>query len=267
MASMEPSAAATRFRQLHGPEDRPLLLCNIWDAGSARIVEAAGYPALATGSAGVAFSLGYADGQKIPFQEMMDAVARIVRAVDVPVSADIEAGYGDVAATARGLIDAGAAGMNLEDLEDGKLVPLDQQVERVRQARDSGLVVNARTDIYLAGIGDAGSRFDRTVERLRAFAAAGADSVFVPGVRDEATIAALVRSVDVPLNVLATTGSPTVTRLRELGVGRISVGSGPMRATMALTRRIALELRNTGDWESFTKDTLSYADANALFQR
>ncbi len=264
---MEPSASATRFRELHEPEGRPLLLCNIWDAGSARIVEAAGYPALATGSAGVAFSLGYADGQTIPFQEMMAAVARIVRAVEVPVSADVEAGYGDVEATARELINAGAAGMNLEDLEDGKLVPLDQQVDRIRRARDSGLVVNARTDIYLAGIGDAGSRFDRTVERLRAFAAAGADCVFVPGVRDEATIAALVRSVDVAVNILATAGSPTAGRLRELGVARISVGSGPMRATMALTRRIALEMRNSGEWDSFTNDTIPYADANAIFQR
>jgi 2-methylisocitrate lyase-like PEP mutase family enzyme len=171
------------------------------------------------------------------------------------------------------LIAAGAVGMNLEDMEGSILVPLHHQLERIRTvlavATYTGvpIVLNARTDIYLAQVGDSESRFERTVERIVAFAEAGADSVFVPGVKDEETIARLARSVDAPLNILATVGSPSIPRLRELGVARISVGSGPMRAGMALMRRIALEMRDSGTYDAFTRDTIDYADANRLFER
>jgi 2-methylisocitrate lyase-like PEP mutase family enzyme len=258
----------TRLRELHEKSNWPLILPNVWDAASARIVEAAGFPCVATSSAGVAYSLGYSDGQHIGRDEMLDAIARIVRAIRVPVTADIEAGYGDAPGTAQALLEIGASGMNLEDYTED-LISLEEQVEIIQAVRAAApdIVINARTDIYLAQVGEESTRFERTVERQRAFIQAGADCVFVPGVRDEQAIAGLASEVDAPLNILATAGSPSVARLAALGVGRISFGSGPMRATMALMRRIALEAKDTGTYESFTTDTIPYAEVNRLFER
>jgi 2-methylisocitrate lyase-like PEP mutase family enzyme len=265
------AARAIRLRELHHGSE-PLVLPNAWDVASARIFEQAGFPAIATTSAGIAFSLGYPDGQRIPAEEMLGAVARIVSAASVPVTADLESGYGDAAATAKAAIAAGAAGLNLEDSENGTLVELRRQTDRIRAVRETGersgvhLVLNARTDVFLFAAGDPETRVDRAVERLRAYAEAGADSVFAPGVSDEDSIARLARAVDCPLNILAVAGAPPVKRLKELGVRRISIGSGAMRATMGLTRRIAEELLRSGTYSSFTESALSYADANALFQ-
>lgn len=257
------------LRELHAKRNWPLLLPNAWDAASARIFEDAGFPAVATTSAGVAYALGYPDGQRVPAGEMIKAIARIVRAVRVPVTADVEAGYGSAAETARALIEVGAVGMNLEDAEGATLVPLDEQVARNRSVRAAApeIVINARTDIFLAQHSDASSRLERTIERLRAFVEAGADSVFVPGVRDAETIGKLVRAVDVPLNILAGEGTPPVAELKRLGVGRITIRSGGMRATLALTRRIAMELRDLGTYEAFTRETIPYAEVNKLFER
>ena len=196
---MTQSEKAALLRQLHhGPSI--LRLCNVWDAASARIVEQAGFPAVATTSAGVAFSLGYPDLEAIPPAEMLAQVRRIARVVAVPVTADLEAGYEDIERTASGLVEAGAVGLNLEDFQNGKLVDLAAQIEKIRAVRRVGerlgvpIVINARTDIYLAQLGDAETRFERSVERLLAFKDAGADCVFVPGVYDEETIAALGES-------------------------------------------------------------------------
>ena len=273
MADSTKAARAAALREMHRGDARPLVFVNVWDAASARIVEEAGFPAIATGSAGIAYSLGYADGQRVPARKMMDAIARIARAVNVPVSADVEAGYDDVAETTRALIEAGAVGLNLEDMEGDTLVPLPRQLEKIaaviRTGREAGVavVLNARTDIYLAQLGDPAQRFDAAVERLRAYRDAGADSLFVPGVRDEETIGRLVEAVEAPVNILATAGTPPIARLRELGVARVSVGSGPMRAAMALTRRIAAEMRDQGTYAAFTGETISYPEANALFRR
>jgi 2-methylisocitrate lyase-like PEP mutase family enzyme len=260
---------ADRFRALH--QTPPILvLPNAWDAGSARVFEQAGFPALGTTSAGIAFSAGFPDGERIPRDRMLASVARIAAAVDIPVTADMEAGYGrspaDAAATARMAAKADAAGLNLEDLYEGDLLPLDLACDRIRAVREAvpGLVINARTDIYLAGIGDPSTRLQRTIERLQAFGAAGADCVFVPGVTDEKTIGELVRGAGRPLNVLASAGAPPVPRLEALGVARVSVGSGPMRATLGLLQRIAAELR-AGTYSAFLDGALPYADANRLF--
>jgi 2-methylisocitrate lyase-like PEP mutase family enzyme len=268
---MTQAEKAALLRQLHyGP---PILrLCNVWDAASARIVEQAGFPAVATSSAGVAFSLGYPDLEAIPPAEMLAQVRRVTRAVAVPVTADLEAGYEDIERTAAGLVEAGAVGLNLEDFQNGKLVDLAAQIEKIRAVRRVGerlgvpIAINARTDIYLAELGDAGTRFERTVERLLAFQGAGADCVFVPGVRDEETIARLVNALRVPLNILAGAGSPTAERLQELGVARVSLGSGPMRATLGLTRRIAEELRDSGAYNRMLDSPVSYPEANELMR-
>jgi 2-methylisocitrate lyase-like PEP mutase family enzyme len=162
--------------------------------------------------------------------------------------------------------------LNLEDFQNGKLVDLAAQIEKIRAVRRVGerlgtrIVINARTDIFLAQLGDAATRFERSVERLLAYRDAGADCLFVPGVYDQETIAALVRALQFPLNILATGGVPTVERLQQLGVARVSLGSGPMRATMGLMRRIAAELRDSGTYTRMLEAPVTYPDANELMQ-
>jgi 2-methylisocitrate lyase-like PEP mutase family enzyme len=266
---MTQAEKAQRFRELHaGPPI--LVLPNAWDAAGARLFEQAGFPAIATTSAGIANALGYPDGERISRDEMLDMVARIARAVDVPVTADVEAGYGDPIATAKAVAAAGAVGMNLEDCmaEDGaSLIDLDKQCAMIREIRGLGLplVVNARTDVFLAGIGDPETRLQRTIERLSAFQDAGADSLFAPGVRDAATIGALAKAVPGPLNILATPGMPSLAELEKLGVARVSTGSGIARAVLAVTRRIANDLR-AGRVESMFAEQIPYAEVNGLFK-
>ena len=269
---------ARQFLELHsGP--KILVLPNGWDVASARIFEDAGFPAIGTSSAGVAFSLGYPDGQKIPREEMLAVVRRIAEAVDVPVTADVEAGFGstpeEVADTAREVIAAGAVGMNLEDGVEGKpdfLADANRQKEVIRAVLEVGkgagipFVLNARTDIFLYGIGAAETRLARAIERLNAYCAAGAPSLFAPGVTDKETIVQLARGVAGPLNILATVGTPPVAELQQLGVARVSVGSGPMRATLGFLGRMARQLREEGTFSLMTDGALSYADANRLVQ-
>jgi 2-methylisocitrate lyase-like PEP mutase family enzyme len=267
-------AKAHAFRGLHhGP--KILVLPNVWDVASALILEEAGFGAMATTSAGIAFSLGYPDGQKISREEMLARVARIARAVKLPVTADVEAGYGerpeDAADTARGVIEAGAVGMNLEDGLDryGQLVDLSLQLEKIRAVREialkSGvlLVLNARTDVYLEQIGAPETRYGATVLRLLAYRDAGADCVFAPGVRDAETISRLVRDLRCPLNILAGPGSLSTPELEKLGVARASLGSGPMRATLGLVRRMVAELKDTGTYAAL-EGAPSHADVNRM---
>jgi 2-methylisocitrate lyase-like PEP mutase family enzyme len=268
---MNQAEKAALLRQLHyGPSI--LRLCNVWDAASARIVEAAGFPAVATSSAGVAFSLGYPDVEAIPAAEMLAQVRMIARAVAVPVTADLEAGYEDIEVTAAGLVEAGAVGLNLEDFQNGKLVDLAAQIEKIQAIRRVSerlgvpIVINARTEIYLAQLGDAGTRFERSVERLLGYRYAGADCLFVPGLGDEETIARLVQALQFPLNILAGADSPTVDRLQELGVARVSLGSGPMRATMGLMRRMAEEFRDSGTYALMLDGPVPYSEANELMR-
>jgi 2-methylisocitrate lyase-like PEP mutase family enzyme len=261
---------------LHGGR-KILVLPNAWDVASARIVEELGYPAIATTSAGIAASLGYPDGQKISRDEMLGVVARIAAAVRVPVTADMEAGYGlnaeDMADTVRALVAAGAVGINLEDItgsDEDSQVEVGLQAEKIRAIRRTaeslgvGVVLNARTDIYLMPIGPEETRFDRTVERLRAYRRAGADCLFAPGLKDAETIARLVNAVDGPLNILATAGCPTTSELENLGVARVSMGSGVMRAALGLSRRVAKELMETGTYASMLDGAIPFAEMNAM---
>lgn len=251
----------------HGPE--VLVLPNAWDCASACIFEELGFPAIATTSAGVAFSLGFADGQNIPGKEMLAAVARIARCVDVPVTADLEGGYGDIGETAAALLESGAVGLNLEDiLGHGleSLASIEEQVSRIAQVRKTGVVINARTDLYLMQIGDASTRFDRACDRLKAYRDAGADCLFIPGVTSEDLIARFVDVLQSPINILAMAGTPPIARLKELGVARVSVGSGMMRSAMGHTRRTAEELKETGRFDKMIEGSVPYAEANALFR-
>ncbi len=259
---------AAFFRRLHqGPDI--LLLPNAWDVVSARIFEVAGFPAVGTTSAGVAASLGYPDGEHVSRDEMLEVVSRIASAVSIPVTADVESGYGDAVETARAVAEAGAVGMNLEDTcgEAGDtLTDLAIQTGVIRElaALQLPLVINARTDIFLAHIGEAETRLVRTVDRLNAFRDAGADCVFAPGVSDAKTISRLAQDVRAPLNILATQGTPDARELQRLGVARVSVGSGPARAAWGLVRRIAHELRDSGGFTAMLENQIPYDEVNRM---
>ena len=233
-------AKAERLRELHrGPPI--LVLPNAWDAASARAFAAIeGCRALATTSAGVAEAHGYPDGEHIPRDEMLAAVARVASAVELPVTADLEAGYGDPTATAEGAIAAGAVGLNLEDA----LGPIEDHVTRIRvvravaESRGVPLVVNARTDVFLRGDGDV----DEAVRRGNAYLEAGADCVYPIMAAEPEAIERLVAGIRGPVNILHRPGSPSVTDLEGLGVARVSVGAGLFRAALAHAERLARDL-------------------------
>ncbi|MYS85209.1 isocitrate lyase/PEP mutase family protein [Embleya scabrispora] len=270
---------ALTFRALHTGA-APLALANVWDAASARLVADAGASAVATTSAGVAWGLGAADGDRLGRERALELVARVVAAVDVPVTADIESGFGDdpegVAETIRGVLAAGAVGVNLEDALHAGSVPLRtiaDQGERIAAARAAAdaagvpLFINARVDTYLRGIGDDDAeRLRETLDRATAYLAAGADGIFVPGVTDPTTVAGLAEALPAPLNVLVGPGAPTVAELGKLGVARVSLGSAIAEAAYAVVRRSARELFETGTYTTLT-DAIPYGDLNALLAR
>ncbi len=269
---------ADAFRNMHHAP--PLLvLPNAWDAVTARLFVKAGARAIATTSAGIAATLGYPDGQNVPRELMLEAIARIARVVDVPVTADIESGYADspegLQESIRAVINAGAIGFNLEDATGDTSQPLfalEEQVERIKAAReaadnaDVSVVINARTDVYLAQVGAVASRFGETVRRLNAYREAGADCLFVPGVTDMPTLTRLVQSVSAPINVLAGPGMPAVADLRRIGIARLSVGSSIMRATLALARDAANELLQKGTYQTFLDRNIPYHEVNELMK-
>ncbi|OIJ87896.1 isocitrate lyase/PEP mutase family protein [Streptomyces colonosanans] len=259
---------ARLFRSLHTLAG-PLALANAWDVASARVIEAAGAPAIATTSAGVAWSLGSPDGDALTRDQALELISRITAAVSVPVTADIEGGYGqdaaDVAETITGVLAAGAVGVNIED---GTRPPaeLAMRLTVARQTADregADLFLNARIDTYLFGLGDPDTRLEETLSRARLYVDAGADGIFVPGVTDTTTIAALAKEISVPLNVMAGPGAPTVAELGTLGVARVSLGSGVAQAAYAAARSAAQELFDTGDYDSLT-DGIAFPELNAL---
>lgn len=261
---------AERLRALHrGP--RALVLCNVWDAGSARWVESLGYPAIATTSGGIAFAHGRADGEQMPWSLMAAAAGEIARAVAVPVTADIESGYApapeEVAKNARAIYRAGVAGVNLEDRHPGaaQLEDLDLQREKLRAVRAAcpRLVVNARTDAFWPAC-QTPDPAAAALRRGRAYLAAGADCIFVPFLQDREVIARLVREMGGPVNILAGPGAPPVPELEALGVRRVSVGSGPIRAALATLDRAARELRDHGGYAPL-EGGISYPAANQQF--
>lgn len=272
---------ALHFRRLHeSAAGAILVLPNAWDAMSARIVEEAGAPAVATTSSGVSWSLGRPDGHGLTRREMADAVRRITAAVRLPVTADIEGGYGagtpaDVEETVREVLGAGAVGINLEDSPGrGEATLLDpaHQAERIAAARAAAeseraaLFINARTDVYLLQAVPPAQRFEETVRRAHVYSAAGADGIFVPGVADAETIGRLVEAIRAPLNVMAGPGSPAVAQLRTLGVARVSLGPVIALSAMAHIRDAAVEVLRQGTYDTLRKG-VSFPQANALFVR
>lgn len=255
-----------------------LLLPNAWDSASALLFERAGFPAIGTTSMGIAFAHGYPDGQQISRMEMMQAIARITASAQVPVTADIEAGYGptveDVAETIHEVIKAGVAGVNLED-SLGMFKPLytiEEQSRRIAVAREEAtraglsLVINARTDMYLFQVGDEATRLEETIKRARAYLQAGANSIFVPGVTDLSLIQVLVREIPGPLNIMVGAGTPSAPELFKVGVARVSLGGAVMLASMGLIRDIARELREQGTYEQIALHAYEFTEAWKLVQ-
>jgi 2-methylisocitrate lyase-like PEP mutase family enzyme len=275
MISERQHAKAVTLRSLHA--DGIFVVPNAWDAGSAAMIAAAGAQVIATTSAGVSWSLGRPDGQNLSRAEAVGAVARIAATVDLPVTADIEGGYGGdpgaVAATVAAVIGAGAVGINLEDsgAPGGGLFGAAAQAARIRAARaaatDAGLpelVINARTDVFLFGIGEPGGRLDDVLARAAAYAEAGADSLFVPGLLDLDTLATLTGKVSLPVNVMAGPGAPDVAALRAAGVRRVSLGQAITQAAYTLARRAAAEVLNAGTYDSIAGAD-SFGDINRAF--
>ncbi|UCR87909.1 isocitrate lyase/PEP mutase family protein [Mycetocola spongiae] len=256
---------AALLHTLHD-EGRILILPNAWDAVSARVVEESGAAAIATTSAGVAWSLGARDGGGISSERALDVARSIVAAVDLPVSVDIEAGYADLAVTVAGVIRAGGVGINLEDARDGALLPLAEGVANIALARATAeeaglpLFINARIDTFFKAHP---TPLAEAITRAHAYLAAGASGIFVPGVTDPETIAALVREIPAPVNIMAEPGSPSVPELAALGVRRVSAGSSIAQAAYALVQDAATEMLTAGTYDTVA-GMLDYARLNAV---
>jgi 2-methylisocitrate lyase-like PEP mutase family enzyme len=278
MSSSTQKEMAAQFRQLHH-ESLPLILSNAWDAASARIFELAGFRAIATTSSGVAASLGYCDGQQISRAMMVEAIARIVQAVECPVTADIEAGYGssidEVVQTVKEVIAAGAVGINIEDsLKQGEkgLADVADQVELITALRelattvDVPFVINARVDVFLLAIGEKEQRFEHAVQRARAYLQAGADCVYPIGLLPSNVIADLVQAIDGPINIMGGPPAQTIPELKQLGVARVSLAGGLMRSALGHLYAVARELLEQGTYTSMNTE-LSSAAFRSLFDR
>lgn len=277
MVGKAQQAKAELLRSLHG--SGVLVLPNAWDAASAAVIAAAGAKAVATTSGGVSWSLGRTDGQGLSREEMEDQVRRIAGAVDVPVTADIEGGYGptpeDVARTVEAIIEAGAVGVNIEDsgAPGGGLFDAQAQGERLSAGRAAaervglpGLVINVRTDVFLFGIGEPDGRLDDVIARAGVYAQAGADGLFVPGLTDLETLSLLVKSTSLPVNVMAGPGAPTVAEFEAVGVRRVSLGTAVAQSAYALARQAATEMLTEGTYNALG-DAVDYGTLNGFFAR
>ena len=279
MSSRVQQEKAAHFRQFH--HGAPLLvLPNVWDAASARIFEQAGFRAIATTSSGVAAALGYSDGQHISRDMMIEAIARITRVVECPVTADIEAGFGnsiaEVLQTVKAVITTGVVGINLEDSlkqQEKALVDISYQVELIKALRelatsmDVPFVINARVDVFLLAIGEPESRFEHAVQRANAYLQAGADCIYPIGILDRTMIANLVKAINGPINILGGPPEPTLADLAQLGVARVSLAGGLMRSALGHLLTIAHEILEHGTYERMNAEALSGAEFRTLFTR
>jgi len=269
--------AISFLAQHHSPEI--FVLPNAWDAASAMIFVQEGFRAIGTTSAGIAASLGYADGERMTLAENLEVSKRIINQTNLPVSVDFETGYADdadgVARGALALIQAGAVGLNIEDSPKDSQTALSEishQQDRIRAIRETAekagvhMVINARTDAYL--LGDTTTNcLCESIKRGNAYVEAGADCVFVPDADnlDSSDIRCLAAEIDAPLNIIAGASMPDLAKLQELGVSRVSLGPRPMRATLGLLREIAREIRSQGSFELMSDDSISYSEVNSWF--
>jgi 2-methylisocitrate lyase-like PEP mutase family enzyme len=270
-----PSEKAEAFRALHH-QSHPLVLPNAWDVPSARVFEEAGFPAIATSSAGVQVSLGHPDGEEIPRREFVVATGRIAERLSVPLSADVVAGFGrtprEVARTVREMMAVGAVGINIEDgAPSGEgLLPTPAQVRRLKAIRRVGeevgvpLVINARTDALRRAPGNDAERLKEAIRRATAYRDAGADCVYPMGLTDAESIRTFVEALRCPVNVMVRRGLPSLPELERLGVKRVSFGPGASYATMGLLQRIGREVLEEGSFRSLLEGAISFEELNRL---
>jgi 2-methylisocitrate lyase-like PEP mutase family enzyme len=266
---------AQDFRELHHGK-KILVLPNAWDVPSARVFENEGFQAVATSSAGLMVSLGYPDGEVMSRDEFVSAVERIAKALSVPLSVDIVAGFGkttkEVVGTVKAVLKAGGIGINIEDFAHAtkKLFPVERQVENVKSIRRLGdtlgvpLVINARTDALRFGTGDEEARFKEAVRRAIAYRDAGADCVYPMGLTEAVSIKRFVKQLDFPINVMVRKGLPPVRELERLGVARVSFGPSASYAAMGLLKRAAGEVLEKGTYDSLVDGAISFDELNSL---
>ncbi|MGA7860365.1 MAG: isocitrate lyase/phosphoenolpyruvate mutase family protein [Thermoplasmata archaeon] len=266
---------AEAFRALHHG-NHPLILPNAWDVPSARVFEDAGFPAVATSSAGLMVSLGYPDGEKMPRRELAAAVERIAQRLSVPLSADVVSGFGRTpraaVATVRMMVRAGAVGINLEDLEPSghglyALVSQVQKIEAIRRLGESlgvPLVINARTDALRHAKGDDGKRLREAIRRSIAYRDAGADCVYPMGLTDADSISTFVHALGCPVNVMIREGLPPIPELKRLGVKRVSFGPSASYAALGLLRRASQEVIARGTYNSLLDGAITFDELNQL---
>lgn len=276
MISEQLVAKAERFCALHKGQNT-MILPNAWDVISAKMFEECGCKAIGTTSAGIAMSLGYPDGQEIPFETMLSVIKNMVNSVDVPVSADIESGYckttKEILHTIDQVISAGVVGINLEDgtgdINSPIYDPILQQekISAIREHCDSigfPLFINARTDIFWLNLGEPESRIDEAIHRVKLYEEAGADCVFVPALKDKEEIQKLRKAVNCPINLLAVPGLPSLQELSEIEIERVSTGSSPFRASVSLLKQIGDEIVNQRTFNKMIDDVLSYGEVSGL---
>jgi 2-methylisocitrate lyase-like PEP mutase family enzyme len=277
MSGNDAKAAAEQLRRLH-QEDELLLVPNAFDAASARVLERVGFPTIATSSAAMAWAAGLPDGERLSFEAALEQHARAARAVKIPVSADFESGYvsgsGGIDETIRALVGAGFGGVNLEDTafngSSGPLRDADEHAELIARARsaaeslDVPLFLNGRTDVFLRSRTSGSERLEEAIDRLRRYVAAGADCVFAPGICGEQEIAALVKALDTPVNVMHMPTTPPPSRLRELGVRRLTFGVGFYLASLATVESVGRALRGDDLQPLERAQTLSAESLDAI---
>src|ERR1700722_333475 len=264
-----PNLAET-FRALHKADDI-LILPNVWDAGSAKVIEDAGAKAIATSSAGVAWALGFQDGDVLPPRLLAELTGRITDVISIPLSVDFEGGYtknpAKIGENLKPILDAGAVGINIED---GESTPdhLAKKIEKARQAAENAGVnvfINARTDVFLAEIGSPESRVGETIDRAARYRGAGADGIFIPGLSETSAIKAITSEVKMPINVMSVPDLPSAKELKKLGVRRLSAGTEIAQAVWGGVAELAAGFLATGDSKPMFKNPMAYSKLQSLF--
>ena len=269
---------AKRFQKMHH-EDHMLILPNAWNGGSAKVYEKQGCKAIGTTSAGVAFAMGFTDGEEITFDDLLRVTKEIINVVDLPLTVDMEKGYGttveEIKENVRRIIEAGAVGINIEDGNPGKdphLEILNHQIETIKSIaeikEETGIpfVINARIDVYWLKIGEENQRLKMTIDRAKAYVEAGADCVFVPSAFEKTLIQQLVNDINAPLNIVANPVFNDIEKLSDMGVKRLSIGSGAVRMVFANLIESAKELNEKKSINNLFNHQLSYDKANEFFK-
>ena len=282
MVSSIQKEKAELFLKFH--QDKEILvLLNSWDIGSSKLIEASGYKAVATTSMGIAASLGYPDCQVIQLSEMIGAITGIVNAVQVPVTVDIEAGYGnnltEIIDSVKKIIATGIVGINIEDSIELSPILIDEtefceRISAIRALSDSlgfHLVINARTDSFYTSLGTQKEKLSESIKRGNKYREAGADCIFIQPVWEKETISTLVKEINAPINILANPKAgeglpPSVSELQDLGVARLSLGSSLMKATLALIKKVADELSEKGTYNILLDTLTPLSDAAMAYK-